>query len=192
MMHGEEEEKKVRVRHKFSDHRMNPAVETIILGTFNPGHEANKAEFFYSSPKNELWSLLPCAFGEQDLRRAQLGKKLEFISRRRIDFIDLISEVEVEVGRECDRPDSYIDGRVTRWRDVISELETLQSLRRLCFTRRGFDGIPNMRSRIEEIEQYCGRRGLVFKRIVTPSGVYRSENKQPEWTGFFNPDDDTD
>jgi len=192
MVQSEEREKRVCVRHKFADHRLNPAVETIILGTFNPGHEANKAEFFYSSPRNQLWSLLPGAFGEQDLRRARLGEKLEFLERRRIDFVDLIFEVEVEEGRECDRPDAYIDSRVTRWRDVISELETLQSLRRVCFTRRGFDGIQNMRSRIEQIEQYCGRRGLVFKRIVTPSGAYRSEDKQSEWTGFFNPHDDTD
>ena len=190
MVQGEEQGKKICVQHKFANHRLNPAAETIILGTFNPGHDANKAHFFYSSPRNQLWSLLPRAFGEQDLRRAELGEKLEFLSRRRIDFVDLIFEVDVGEGRECDRPDAYIDSRVTRWRDVLSELETLRSLRKVCFTRRGFDGIPNMRSRTDKIEQYCGRRGLVFKRIVTPSGAYRSEDKQSEWTCFFNPHGD--
>lgn len=58
MVRGKELEKRVCIRHKFGDHGLNPAVETIILGTFNPGHEANKAEFFYSNPRNQLWSLL--------------------------------------------------------------------------------------------------------------------------------------
>ncbi|SIO57579.1 hypothetical protein SAMN05443247_08577 [Bradyrhizobium erythrophlei] len=36
-MHGAEQDKKVCVRHKFADHRLNPAAETIILGTFQSG-----------------------------------------------------------------------------------------------------------------------------------------------------------
>jgi hypothetical protein len=73
MVQGEQG-KKICVQHKFANHRLNPAAETIILGTFNPGHDANKARFFYSSPRNQLWSLLPRAFGEQDLRAPNLVK----------------------------------------------------------------------------------------------------------------------
>jgi len=36
------------IKHKFLDHEIDPATETLIIGTFNPLADGNTAEFFYS------------------------------------------------------------------------------------------------------------------------------------------------
>jgi hypothetical protein len=54
------------------------------------------------------------AFEENaDLRKGSPHEKIEFAKRERVDFIDLILEVKVEKGFECDRRDSYLDDRIS-------------------------------------------------------------------------------
>jgi G:T/U-mismatch repair DNA glycosylase len=180
--------KLVTIKHKFLDHAIDPATETLIIGTFNPGHECNKkVDFFYGGDRNRLWTLLPKACGDcRDLSKASRDDKIAFTRDKRIDFIDIISEVQVSEGEECNRNDRYIDARVTQWRDVIGEMQQLARLKRACFTRRTVSDIPNVKLRIENVRTYCRDRGVVFKCIVTPSQAYRSEDKQPEWTSFFS------
>src|SRR3972149_2469933 len=107
------------VRHRFLDHKINPQTETLIIGTFNPDTPANKADFFYSTGRNYLGCLLPRAFGENPLKQADKAAKLDFVRDKRIDFIDLISAVQVDQGKEGNRADKYIDKKVLEWRDVI-------------------------------------------------------------------------
>jgi hypothetical protein len=70
-----------KVKHGFLDHKIDPAAETIIIGTFNPGSLCD-ISFFYSGARNRLWRLLPNAFGERDLRQASRDEKIEFCRRR--------------------------------------------------------------------------------------------------------------
>ena len=84
------------LQHKFLSHQINPLTETLIIGTFNPMGSENKAEFFYGRGHNFLWRLLPNAFNEPDLKRKPIEEKLAFIKKFKIDFIDLIAEVDVE------------------------------------------------------------------------------------------------
>ncbi len=68
----------------------------------------------------------------------------------KIDFIDLISEIVVEDASNYN--DDYLDNKEIVWRDVVAEIEKLPNIKRVCFTRRSFSGIPNMKFRIGEIE----------------------------------------
>jgi hypothetical protein len=78
---------------------------------------------------NELWKLLPTAFGGEDLSGLnRVDEKMTFMKRHHIDFVDVIEEVEVRSGSEDDVKDSFIDKHVAKWRDVISELQALLSM----------------------------------------------------------------
>lgn len=175
------------ITHRFSDHKINLETETLIVGTFNPETDGNGAEFFYGRSRNFLWRLLPTAFQEKGLKQADKLEKLAFIKRRKIDFIDLILQIEVENGQETNYFDSYLDSRKIEWREIITEIKKLKSLKRVCFTRKTFSGIPNMQNRIEAIQVYCEKNNILFKALTTPARYY-SEDKQAEWTNFLQND----
>lgn len=170
------------VKHKFRNHKINPSTETLIIGTFNPDADANPAEFFYGRAKNYLWKILPTTFNEPDLKGKSVNEKLEFIRERKIDFIDLISEVEVQ--NELNYEDGYLDSKVIEWREIISEIENLKSIKRVCFSRKSFADIPKMKIRIEKVQEFCKSKNILFEYLVTPSRFYR-EDKQEEWTRFL-------
>jgi G:T/U-mismatch repair DNA glycosylase len=172
------------VKHKFLDHQINPNTETFIIGTFNPDTDSNQAEFFYGRGRNYLWRLLPVAFQEADLQGANKLDKLEFITKNKIDFIDLISEVEVEEGQEANYYDGYIDKRKIKWREIISEIDQLKNLKRVCFTRKTFSDIQNMKKQIEVIKEHCKKKNIHFQEMITPARFY-NEGKQIEWTNFI-------
>lgn len=175
----------IRVQHRFSDHQINPETETLIIGTFNPETPKNDAEIFYGRKRNYFWKLLPIAFGERDLKGLPKMRKIEFIRNYKIDLIDLIEELEVEEGEEANYDDAYIDSRVTRWKDVIGVIDALPNLKRVGLTRKTFSGIPNMKKKVEAIQEHCVIKGIPFKALTTPSRFYRSD-KQTEWTNFFS------
>lgn len=174
----------ITVTHRFADHLINPETETLIIGTFNPETPTNTAEFFYGRSRNHLWRLLPTAFGEENLKGSTLEFKKRFISRYKIDFTDLIKEIQVDEGQEANYDDSYLDSRVTQWKKIIEIIENLPRLKRVCFTRKSFSDIPNMKLRIEVVAAYCDKQNIYFKSLTTPARFYR-EDKQIEWTEFL-------
>jgi G:T/U-mismatch repair DNA glycosylase len=174
-----------KIRHRFIDHKINPKTEILVIGTFNPDTEENIADFFYGRQRNFLWTLIPTAFNETSLKGKTRDEKLKFIEKYRIDFIDLISEVEVEKVANYD--DGYLDSKVTEWRDVISEIGKLANLKRVCLTRKSFGDIPNMKAKIEEIKSHCEKNKIPFQLLMTPARFY-GQAKQTEWTNFFNND----
>ncbi len=172
------------VKHKFSNHTINPNTETLIIGSFNPEAADNAADFFYGRSRNFLWRLLPVALNSETLKGVAKEKKLYFIEANKVDFIDLIKAVKVEEGEEANYLDTYIDFRVEEWADVLSEMNALKNLKRVCFTRKTFDRIPNMEKKIQEIQQYCESANIRFKCMTTPARYYSSE-KQEEWNEFM-------
>jgi len=175
------------IKHRFFDHPINSKTETLIVGTFNPETKGNPAEFFYGRGRNFLWKLLPIAYGELTLKSANIQEKMAFINTKAIDFIDLISEIEIEEGQETNYSDIFIDNKVSDWRDVISEIEKLKFLKRVCFTRKTFSGIPKMEKQIEAIQDHCEKNKIYFKVLTTPARFYNIE-KQTEWTNFLRHD----
>jgi G:T/U-mismatch repair DNA glycosylase len=172
------------VKHRFQSHGIHPATETLIVGTFNPEAEANEADFFYGRSRNFLWRLLPTAFGEQDLKGKSKEDKISFIRKHRIDFVDLIAQVEVDPGEEANYDDIYLDGKKPILNDVVAELEKLNHLKRVCLTRKTLAGIPHMKEKVEEIQHYCAANSIDFSLLKTPARTY-SASKQAIWTEFF-------
>ncbi len=176
----EEGSRLVRIEHGFLQHPIDRNAETVIIGTFNPGRLCG-IEFFYSGPRNRIWRLLPTAFGEPDLRKASPETKIEFSRCKLISFIDIISEVEVEEDKRCCRDDKYIDCRVRRWRNVISELQNLPFVKRVCFTRKTFNDVPHIRKKVENIKEHFGPK---FRLMSTPTRTPH-QTEQEAWTKFL-------
>jgi G:T/U-mismatch repair DNA glycosylase len=171
------------IKHKFRKCKLESDIQILIIGTFNPDTPENIAEFFYGRQRNFLWRLLPVAFCDESLKNKDPQRKIEYIKEKRIGFIDLIAEVDVSEVANYD--DAYLDSKVNSWRKVISEIQTLDHLKKVCFTRKTFAGIPVMKTKIEEIRTYCETAGIQFKYLTTPARFY-SAAKQEEWTLFLN------
>lgn len=174
----------IEIQHRFLGHQINPKTETLIIGTFNPEIPDNDAEFFYGRSRNYLWRLLPTAFGKKDLKGASKIEKFKFIKDHKIDLTDLIEEIQVEEGQEDNYYDGYIDNKVTRWKNINKLIESLPNLKRVCFTRKTFNDIPNMKKQLSIIQEQCENKGITFKALTTPARFYR-EDKQTEWTSFL-------
>lgn len=170
------------IKHRFSNYQINPSTETLIIGTFNPETSANSADFFYGRKRNFLWTLVPQAFGENSLKNKPKKEKIEFIQRHKIDFIDIILEVNVD--DVSNYYDSYLDNKVTKWNDIISEIKKLKNLHRICVTRKTFNDIPNMKIQINEIKNYCESNNIKVEFLPTPARFY-NQKKQDIWTQFF-------
>ena len=178
--------KDILISHRFLTRGVDLRTQILIIGTFNPAAEKNPAAFFYSRGKNYLWKLLPSAFGEaENMRSASPEEKIQFIRRHNIDFIDLISEIQVEAGKESSYADDYIDGRVTKWRNVIEEIDHLKNLKRVCVTRKTFSGVSQIAERVRQVQEHCERRQITFKCLSTPARFW-SQSKQDEWNEFFS------
>jgi len=173
----------VRIKHRFINHRIHPKTQTLVIGTFNPDTEENCADFFYGRPRNFLWTLIPTSFNEASLKGKRYSEKLDFIDRHKIDFIDLISQVEVE--EVANYEDIYLDNKVYQWTNIISEIDKLSSLKSVCFTRKSFRAIPNIKAKIEAIQSYCEAKNITFQFLTTPARFYRL-SKQTEWSTFFH------
>ncbi len=171
------------IKHRFLDNKINPRAETLIIGTFNPETSDNKADFFYGRQRNHLWTLIPTAFGESNLKGNSKEEKLAFIERQKIGFIDIISSVTVD--EVANYYDGYLDSRVSEWRNVISEIEKLKNIKRVCFTRKTFSDIPKMKTEIEKVRQFCEEKKIHFQYLTTPARFYRAD-KQEEWSSFLN------
>lgn len=169
------------IKHRFLDHKLNPRTEFLILGTFNPDTENNQADIFYGRNRNFLWKILGVAFQNQDLKNASREDKLDFMEIHKIDFIDLIAEIEVYAGDETNYRDDFIDEKVSQWKDVLDEIKVLSHLKKIIFSRKTFAGIPNIYSQLQPIIAYCNTAGIEFKALTSPTRGYTSK-KQEEWT----------
>lgn len=172
----------VLIRHKFITHKINPNTETLIIGTFNPESENNEADFFYGRARNYLWKLLPTAFNKDSLKGKSKDDKVAFINKYKIDFIDLIASVDVEYTGNYN--DAYLDNKVKEWRDVISEINNLTNLKKICITRKTFSDVPCMKGKVDLIKEHSLLNGVKFQLLTTPARFYRID-KQKEWSNFL-------
>jgi hypothetical protein len=57
-------------------------------------------------------------------------------------------------------------------------MEKLLDLKRVCLTRKSFGDIPKMKSKIDEIENYCRERKVAFQLLTTPARFTDRQNKE--------------
>jgi G:T/U-mismatch repair DNA glycosylase len=167
------------ILHKFKDHQVNAQTEVLFLGTFNPDIP-NGADFFYGRSRSFLWHLLPQCWDLPPLKEASLVEKQEFMATYKIDFADLITALDVPLGEEENVDDDFIDSHVQQWKDIIALIDTLPELKEVYFTRKTFNGIPNMRTQVRMIASYCFKKGIRFCKLETPARFYNPE-KQQQW-----------
>ncbi len=170
------------VDHKFKSHVIDKNTQILIVGTFNPDYSGNNATFFYGRGRNYLWKLLPTALGHPDLKPAELAEKKDFMKKSHVDFIDLIASVDVDDPGNYE--DRYLDTKVSEWNDVLSIINSLPYLKKVCFTRKTFNDIPNISKKIEEIRDLCQSKNISFFALASPARYYNNI-KQNEWSNVL-------
>ncbi|HWL04283.1 MAG TPA: hypothetical protein VNQ99_05025 [Xanthobacteraceae bacterium] len=168
------------IKHRCADHRVAINTEILIIGTFNPEVPENEADFFYGRGRNGLWTFLAESFGVEDLKTRSKEQKMDFIRGHRIDFIDLIAEIDKAPTNYEDR---FLDQHVIKWNDVIGTIAGLKSLKKACVSRKGFSDVPKIKKRVEEIESHLNERQITFRRLHTPGRAHK--RGKPEWLDFF-------
>lgn len=169
----------VYVTHKFRNHRVSPRTEILIVGTFNPDIPTGPS-FFYGRGRNYLWQLLPGCWGLPSLKLADLSSKLEFMTKFRIDFVDLIGSVCVPQDQIDNVDDDFIDSRVYQWKVILETLPKLKLLKAVYFTRKTLGKVPSIHKRVLMIQQYCKRKNIRFCLLHSPARS-GSSLKQQMW-----------
>ncbi|PLY13701.1 MAG: hypothetical protein C0628_05655 [Sulfurimonas sp.] len=175
----------MRVKHKLLKEYPLQGRKTLIIGTFNPDVACNDAKFFYGRAKNFFWRLLPEVFGKESLK-GDVQKQKEFLMQHDIELSDLILSVEMSEKDICSYGDDKLK-EVIEW-NTPNILKTLSKgkTKEVYFTRKSFDkNVQNIRDEIYKIKEFCGRNGIKFGFLPTPSRFY-SEKKLQEWRSAFN------
>ena len=167
------------ILNKFRQYQASPKTEILILGNFS-ADSAEAPDFFYGRAKSFLWHLLPQCWGLDSLKEATLLEKREFMGKYKIDFADLIDALDVPEGEEGNVDDSYIDSHVQEWKDIVSLIDSLPNLKAVYFTRKTFNGAPNIKAKSSLIADYCKKRNLRVCKLETPSRFFSPE-KQQQW-----------
>ncbi|EOR94292.1 hypothetical protein ADIARSV_2533 [Arcticibacter svalbardensis MN12-7] len=164
---------------KFKEHKTSPLAEILILGTFNPD-TIDGPDFYYGRSRNFLWHLLPECWGVEDLKEAELKYKKAFMQQYKVDFADVIDALEIPEGEEENVDDAFIDSHVQQWNNIIGIIDTMPQLKAVYFTRKTFNGIPNMRAQMKLVSTHCLQKGIRFCKLDTPAR-YHSPEKQKQW-----------
>jgi hypothetical protein len=102
------------------------------------------------------------------------------MAQYKIDFADLIASVDVEQGQHANFLDTYIDQRVNMWKNIIELFAQLSKLKAVYFTRKTFEGVPNIHRKIIEIRNHCQQAGIRFCFLETPAR-FANAAKQQQW-----------
>lgn len=174
----------MRIQHKFRDHTIQPDTKILLVGTFNPDIKGNCASIFYGREMNDLWDLLPTTFGVDSLKNATLALKWDFCYKQKIDFVDMIEELDnVPKTELLNYEDEYIDGKATNWKDVTGLIQASPSIKEVYFTRKTFNSkIPGIRNKAKAIKDHCLQVNIRCAGLITPSRMYRNmSHKRDQW-----------
>ena len=175
----------ITVKHKFRDFQNKLDINILILGTFNPDIARNDAIFFYGRSKNYLWNLLPKVFGYSELKHSSYTERLSFIEENRIGFVDLIEEIYIENDQKISYSDNELDKAKIKWNNFESFIKNYPEIKKVYFTRKTFNGIPNMENQIELIKEICHSRNIEFFMLPTPAR-YENQEKLNQWKEIFS------
>lgn len=167
------------VLNKFSDYRINPHTEILILGTFTHPHP-NNGEIYFSRPRIFLWHMLPICFKQKSLQNATLAERQAFMNTYRIDFADIILSLETSEGEEEITDDDFIDTHIHQFAPLLETISQLPNLKAVYFTRKTFNGIANIKVEVQKLARYCADKGIRFCKLDTPARHF-SDEKQKQW-----------
>lgn len=139
----------MRIKHKFLPRQLNPETEILIVGTFNPGINDNRANFFYSRGHTSFWELMSAIFGEKCLRYSEKQEKEDFIKRHKIDFADLIEEIDIATQDLSSYKDITLDENwnVVKCKNLPQEISHLNKLKKFVLHEKHFSTFPTFAKR---------------------------------------------
>jgi G:T/U-mismatch repair DNA glycosylase len=162
-------------------HAIGPFVdvetEILIIGAFYPKSESDKKRqdgkepFYYDSPKDAFWSILPQIFcgSNCDLTDAGADEQRKFLKRYKIGLIDLIAEAEL--ARFAINSLQSGDFELT---DILAQMKQLKNLKKVAFNRSDFNNGPNeIKIQKEQIEVYCQEKQIDFAALTNTG--YRAQ-----------------
>lgn len=168
-----------QLNNKFSNHVVHPDTEILLLGTFTHDH-AHSGDFFFGRPRNFLWHLLPVCFKHISLKDAPLKTKQVFMAKHHIDFADVIATLQVLWGDEENMEDDFIDSHAHTFTDLIALVDSLPKLKAVYFTRKTFNGIPNIKAAVSKLALHCQHKQIRMCKLDTPARHF-SDEKQQQW-----------
>lgn len=172
------------VSHRFLKKYPLQGKSILIIGTFNPEVECNKAEFFYGRSRNFFWRLLPLMFDEESLKGDVKAQK-EFIKRHDIELSDLILSVEMREDDICSYGDDKLSNvKEYNTKNILNSL-ALGGTKEVYFTRKSFDkSVAGIKKEIYKIKEYCDAHNIKFRFLPTPARFF-NEKKVQEWRECF-------
>ena len=150
---------------------------TLIVGTFNPSIEENKAGWFYGRYENNFWDVLPRLYGENSMRSSSPSDWKVFCKRHKIAITDLISCIEDADHRNSEHSAllrTYSDSSITKkfkqhtTVKIDELLNANPSIKNVYMTR----GISDTfwKKLWKPVEQYAKKTGINENKLLTPSG----------------------
>ena len=171
------------VKHKFLDNNIPKDTEILIIGTFNPDKEGNEAEYFYGRSRNYLWRILSNCYQVEDLKGKSTNEKIKFAENHKIAFIDLVKSADYK-DKNVDYDDVKLDLHVHDWNNVDKLVSSLMHLRKVVFTRKTFNDIPNIKKEIDKVHAVCKERNIDYANLVSPAR-FVNDKKTNEWKLFL-------
>jgi len=175
---------KMLVKHKFLDKYPMAGKKIVIIGTFNPDVEDNKAEFFYGRSRNYFWNLLPKVFGYEPLKEKDVEEKIKFLNDNDIELTDLIYEVDIDDDKLGNYSDENLKNAVKWNTENIINILKKGNTKEVYFTRKTFKNIENIKNEIEKIKSFCEKNNIKFGYLPTPAR-FESDEKLKEWKEKF-------
>lgn len=175
------------INHKFIKDNPINGKEIIIIGTFNPNIEENKAEFFYSRNRNYFWELLNEVFEETNnfKDKNSIENKKSFINNKNIELTDLIISVDINESNLSKYSDELLIN-VVKWNtDEILYILKQNKTKKVFFTRKSFNKVNFIKIQIKRIEEFCLENEIIFQYLPTPSR-FINDKKIKEWKNKFN------
>lgn len=126
---------------------------------------------------------MPGTFGKPNLKGESDKRKLDFLKEHKIGVMDIIKSVTVAQEEDLwDYDDAVLDAASPEWNDEIFKLiDSCQHLKTIVLTRKTFQGIPNIKSRVSVIQKYACNKGIHVEVLETPSR-FTNDAKQVKWT----------
>jgi hypothetical protein len=150
------------MKNKFADHQVNKTTRILLLGTFHADIK-NKIDFFGGANENYLWAVLPGCFGQPSLKNSSLRHKQLFMKINKVDFADIISELDETHPRYGKGfGDEVLDATASRWTDLEMLAGHLPELEAVYFLRKTLNRVPRMENRIAEIRNHCVENKIRF------------------------------
>lgn len=117
-------------------------------------------------------------------------EKQAFARSRRIGFIDIIKSIDREKFlSRCPHGirfgDALMKDIVTEWEDVRAEIDRLPNLKRIGFSRKTFNDVKFLLSKVASIREYACKKQVHFECLLTPARGC-SPKKIRMWTAFLS------